>query len=122
MKIDCISDLHGHFPKLDGGNLLIVAGDLTARDEVYQYNDFVKWLDYQKYENKVVIGGNHDNELQKYGWYFSDYITSIHYLCDSLTIINGLKIWGSPWTKTFARMNPRCKAFTYDQEEQLNNR
>src|SRR5208337_2162917 len=30
-----------------------------------------------------------------------------------------LKIWGSPWTKTFERMNPHCKAFTCDTEEEL---
>ncbi len=38
MIIDCISDLHGYYPKLEGGDLLIVAGDLTARvgkDMVY---------------------------------------------------------------------------------------
>ena len=33
MIIDCISDLHGFFPKLEGGDLLIIAGDLTARDK-----------------------------------------------------------------------------------------
>ena len=31
MIVDRISDLHGHYPQLEGGDLLIVAGDLTAR-------------------------------------------------------------------------------------------
>jgi hypothetical protein len=35
MIIDCIADLHGHYPKLDGGDLLIICGDLTARDQFY---------------------------------------------------------------------------------------
>ncbi len=29
------------------------------------------------------------------------------------------KIWGSPWTKTFPSMNPHCKSFTVDTEEEL---
>ncbi len=32
MIIDCISDLHGFKPNLNGGDLLIIGGDLTARD------------------------------------------------------------------------------------------
>ena len=34
MIIDCISDLHGAYPHLEGGDLLIVGGDLTSRDSV----------------------------------------------------------------------------------------
>lgn len=30
MIIDCISDLHGEYPILEGGDLLIVAGDLVV--------------------------------------------------------------------------------------------
>src|SRR5690606_22101282 len=44
---------------------------------------------------------------------------NIEYLCDSGTEFEGLKIWGSPWTKTFLNMNPHCKAFTCDTEEEL---
>lgn len=41
------------------------------------------------------------------------------YLCDSGTEFDGLKIWGSPWTKTFPGINPHCMAFTVDTEEEL---
>jgi Icc-related predicted phosphoesterase len=123
MKITCIADLHGFYPKLPGGDLLIVAGDLTARDKCSEYSEFAAWLSGQEYTQTVVIAGNHDNEIQK-GWSpfeaFQDCsFNEVEYLCDSGTEFEGLKIWGSPWTKTFPRMNPHCKAFTVDTEEEL---
>jgi len=63
MIIDCISDIHGFFPKLDGGDLLLIAGDLTARDEPQQFKEFKQWLKEQRYAKKVLIAGNHDNFL-----------------------------------------------------------
>ena len=121
MIIDCIADLHGFFPKLEGGDLLIVAGDLTARDEEKQYLEFEAWLEVQDYRRKIVIAGNHDNFLVKYGHnlFCSTEQGQDQYLCDSGTEFESLKIWGSPWTKTFPGMNPHCKAFTCDTEEQL---
>ncbi len=47
MVIDCIADLHGYYPNLDGGDLLIVAGDLTANDKSHQYIEFYKWIQKQ---------------------------------------------------------------------------
>ena len=119
IKIDCCADLHGHYPKLEGGDLLIVAGDLTARDTVNEYQAFCYWLFQQNYRKKIVIAGNHDNELKKLPLKFDPEITDFAYLCDSGTEFEGLKIWGSPWTKTFPGMNPKCKAFTVDAEEEL---
>jgi Icc-related predicted phosphoesterase len=118
MKITAISDLHGFQPELPGGDLLIIAGDLTARDTRYEYDKFSEWLSAQKYEKKVFIAGNHDKLLQ------NDYNPMIFsqcckYLKDSSTEFEGLKIWGSPWTKTFIGMNPKCKAFTVDTDEEL---
>lgn len=120
MIIDCISDLHGHYPKLEGGDLLIVAGDLTARDEDSQHQDFRKWMGEQDYRFKVFIGGNHDNYLEK--CYPNPSVVPFKtgsYLCDSGAEFEGLKIWGSPWIQTFEGMNPRCKAFTKDTDEEL---
>lgn len=125
MKITAISDLHGHKPSLSGGDLLIIAGDLTATDKwvdwLFFFNDISCWS--KIYKNIVVIGGNHDNELVKSDILKSFYahisdinfdkpkITNVHYLKDESITIDGLKIWGSPWSPSFVGVNPRCKAF-----------
>lgn len=115
MIIDCIADLHGHYPNLEGGDLLIVAGDLTARDIDVEYFEVFNWISKQNYKKKIVIAGNHDNRISNH----INFPNHFEYLCDSGTEFQGLKIWGSPWTKTFEGMNPHCKAFTCDTEEEL---
>lgn len=114
MIIDCISDLHGYYPELEGGDLLIVAGDLTAHDEYDEYEEFFTWLDKQEYNKKLFILGNHDNlAMSQFDWYDAEY------LYDSGIEFEGLKIWGSPWTKTFPGTNQYCKSYTCDTEEEL---
>ncbi len=129
MIIDCISDLHGHFPKLDGGDLLIVAGDLTARDNIDGYLKFNDWLSKQDYRRKIVIAGNHDNMCQKGVPVDSGYGHMLNavpvladkavYLEDSMHEFEGLKIWGSPWTLQFPGMNPHCMAYTCKNEKKM---
>lgn len=114
VKITAISDLHGYYPKLPGGDLLIVAGDLTARDTPKEHcNQFVPWLKELNYKKIIVIAGNHDNLLQQDECLcMGDWDgCNIEYLCDSGTEFEGLKIWGSPWTFRFC-MSPHCMAFT----------
>jgi Icc-related predicted phosphoesterase len=142
MDLTLSSDLHGHYPELPGGDLLIIAGDLTASDKAHQLLEFGEWVTRQDYKKKIVIAGNHDNLIYagrwkmcspvEYGWDFT-------YLCDSGTEMlhypyldppnldnmgipykrKNIKLWGSPWTKTFPDMNPKCKAFTVDTEGEL---
>ena len=118
MIIDCISDLHGHYPELEGGDLLIVAGDLTRSDEPYQYEFLYDILSEKQYGKIIIIAGNHDGCLESRKVEFVD-DDKITYLCDSGTQFEGLKIWGTPWTKTFPSMNPLCMAFTCETEEEL---
>lgn len=118
MIIDCISDLHGNFPKMKGGDLLIIAGDCTYNDSVKAWKKYFDWIDSLEYKKIVMIAGNHDNFCEQ--WCKSDddiYETlvdrpSVDYLCDSGTEFEGLKIWGSPWTGIFPGINPKCCAFT----------
>lgn len=44
MIIDFIFDLHGFQPKITGGDLLIIAGDLTGRNLPDEYLKFNTWL------------------------------------------------------------------------------
>lgn len=112
MIIDCISDLHGELPKLDGGDLLIVAGDFLGGPTYEAFLAFDEWLCKQDYEKKVVIAGNHD--LMKFGW-IKDRTAS--YLFDNSTEFRGLKIYGSPWSLWFYGINPRCKNYTGSEYE-----
>lgn len=100
MKITCLSDLHGYFPDLDGGDLLIIAGDLTRKNEPQEYVDFLEWAEAQPYRYKVQIAGNHDgwidDDVRK--WTMDARNFGVHYLQDALFSADGVRIWGSPWT------------------------
>ncbi len=71
------------------------------------------------YKKKIIIAGNHDNRVQNQPGLLYSMLGQYEYLCDSGTEFEGLKVWGSPWTKAFKGMNPHCKAFTVDTEEEL---
>jgi|SRR5690242_12667647 len=144
MIVDCIADLHGNYPELEGGDLLIVAGDLTRNDDPKGMIDFYSWIDAQDYKKKIVIGGNHDNYFYhccSLGDTKPFSLVNTEYLCDSGTEFEWdspsekewgsnrspisvvpyekkkLKIWGSPWTLWFPGINPKCKAFTGDEND-----
>ena len=125
MIIDAVSDLHGHYPELEGGDLLIIAGDLLANGDdliELQYAFEKEWLRFQalKYKKVIIVAGNHDNiftQLDEYGWTWRN--SNVEYLCDSGAEFEGLKIWGSPWTMSFKGMNPHCMAFTCKTDDDL---
>ncbi len=134
MDITCISDLHGFYPDLPGGDLLLLAGDYTAAGKLTQWGEFFNWLEKQNYEKKILIAGNHDNFLETAfpkSQKEADDIREIEdlldikvdfeYLCDSGTEYKGLKIWGSPWTNWFHGVNPKCKSFMVS-ESKLENK
>lgn len=111
--IDCIADIHGMHQecflngikrpelKLEGGYMLIVAGDLTGNNKPHNYETFNEWIGKQKYDHKIVIAGNHDGLLDRPWVDKSILLSNCIYLCNSGLEIDGLRIWGSPYTPKF---------------------
>ncbi|MCI0682486.1 MAG: metallophosphoesterase [Gemmataceae bacterium] len=108
MKIVALSDLHGFLPDhIPACDLLLLAGDLCpienhAHDFQAEWLDtaFRRWLQRLPARQVIGIAGNHDlifeqaPELLPAGlpW---------HYLQDSGTTWQDIKIWGTPWQPWF---------------------
>lgn len=105
MKICCISDTHDQHYKLEipECDLLIHAGDLTSTGKRTQVERFSEWFSgLPQARNKVCIAGNHDFILQDHsGMMYGLPNKNYTYLEDSSTVIDGVKIYGTPWTPRF---------------------
>lgn len=105
-SITCISDTHGQHRALSkkhemSGDFLFFAGD-------YQLNgfddgcDFVDWLSSLNFTYKIAIAGNHDCNYaiaSDYAKRYSD--KGVHFLMNESIEVEGLKIWGSPYSRKF---------------------
>ena len=108
-KITFISDTHTkhrHLTNdLPGGDILIHCGDISSRGYKNEIENFLGWFDGIKgYEYKIFIAGNHDFGFQdnpkECAKLLQDYPT-VTYLEDSSVIVDGIKIYGSPWQPRF---------------------
>ena len=105
MKICAISDLHGYLPDIPECDLLLIAGDICPHKpewEQYQWliSHFKPWLEQQKMP-VIGVAGNHDWPLEKNPERVKRLELPWTYLRDSSTIFNGLKIYGSPYSKQY---------------------
>jgi Icc-related predicted phosphoesterase len=100
LKTTLISDSHNQHRalKLNGGDLLIHAGDVSSRGSKLEILDFLAWFSEQNYTYKIFIAGNHDFffEKEKKELINKCIPKNVIYLNDSGCIIEGVKIWGSP--------------------------
>jgi Icc-related predicted phosphoesterase len=108
-KITFISDTHAkhqHVTKdLPGGDILIHCGDISNRGFMTEIKNFLEWFDGVKgYEHKVFIAGNHDFGFQDNPKECIELLKNypnVTYLEDNSVIIDGIKIYGSPWQPRF---------------------
>lgn len=101
MRIVCISDTHGQHEGLEvpDGDILIHAGDCTARGRAGELLEFLTWFRSFRHPHKLLIAGNHDWCLA--GMSQVPQPSDFHYLEDSGIRIRGLNIYGSPWQPEF---------------------
>lgn len=103
MRIICISDTHlRHNFEVPDGDLLIHAGDATISGTPSELIKFNAWFSAQTHKHKILIAGNHDWIFQKDFYNAKSLLSSnITYLQDEWTMVEGLKIFGSPWQPVF---------------------
>lgn len=113
IKVVAISDTHGKeawldLPKCD---ILIHCGDfhITSLIELEYAN---RWFGNQKATHKIYVAGNHDRKLERLEKAEAKRIlTNVIYLENDLVEIDGLRIYGSPYSPEFNNwsfMYPRC--------------
>jgi predicted phosphohydrolase len=106
MKITCISDTHNqhtHIPPdwLEGGDVLVHAGDISGRGSLREVEEFLAWFNELPYTHKIMIAGNHDFWFEKMSTFavnemLQEKYPNIVYLNDTGIEIDGIKFWGSP--------------------------
>jgi len=102
MRIVTCSDTHGKHRLLPipSGDIFIFAGDFEIQN-TFDLIEMSEWLGDLPHKNVVAIFGNHDF-TEHYG---NDKIKGmmgrVHFLFNEFVEIDGLKIWGSPYSPYF---------------------
>lgn len=122
VRVVCISDTHNEHEglRLPDGDVLIHTGDILTESgmrhvleggEVAPEGDallaeFAHWFGAQRYEHKVLVGGNHDSVLEALGRERVQAILDascaygeVVYLQDNVATLGRLTIYGSPYAK-----------------------
>lgn len=116
IKIVLISDTHlKHKITLPEADCIIHAGDVCSYGTIYEVEVFLKWFSQLPYKYKIFCAGNHCFPFQREKDRVSELLREypeVIYLEESSIEIEGIKIWGSPWTPYFFNW-----AFNYQPEE-----
>lgn len=105
MKLVLISDTHCQhdqviIPECD---ILLHAGDFSYRGTQGELMNFVQWFSKQPAKYKLATCGNHDWGVfyQPQMWQDIFKVNGCHLLLDETIDVEGLKIFGSPWSVWF---------------------
>lgn len=110
MKIMFLSDTHGRhleitklYGELPNVDIMVHSGDCTRYGEFDETDLFLNWYSQQNTKHKVLIAGNHDFVFQnkQRTKQLLELNPSITYLEDEYINIDGIGIYGSPWSPVF---------------------
>jgi Icc-related predicted phosphoesterase len=107
MKIHCISDTHGFHESLkfaDDIDMIIHAGDFSnSKSPTFNHVEaleFLDWFNIIPVKYKVLVAGNHDISMEVKSIDIKKF-ESIIYLEHTSVNIEGINIFGSPYTPAF---------------------
>ncbi len=103
LKLVLISDTHNLHDLLEmpDGDILLFAGDMADSGTLDEIANFNRFLGTLPYKHKVIVCGNHDFAFERQSAEARALITNATYLQDESVTIEGVKIFGSPWTPWF---------------------
>jgi predicted phosphodiesterase len=132
LRIVVVSDTHSSYPDVPPGDIFIHCGDFSNRGTLSEVDTFCGYIKSLPFKHKIVIAGNHDvcldqksyPELRK-KFTIDDADadkarTKLKAVCIYLeheyTEVEGIRIFGSPYTPAFSNW-----AFMYraDQAKQI---
>ena len=122
MRVVVISDTHNRHDKykIPPGDILIHCGDFSANFKVTmkRVHEFNKWLGTHPHPHKIIIGGNHETNLDdKSAEEIQSLLNSALYLQDSGTTIEGIEFYGAPWRISRGTVLYSADAFGLPEEE-----
>ena len=110
MKIMFLSDTHGRhleitelYGELNYVDIIVHSGDCTRYGEFEETDLFMNWFSKQNAKHKILVAGNHDFVFQnkERTKQLLELNPSITYLEDEYINIDGIGIYGSPWSPVF---------------------
>ena len=109
MKIWHIGDTHTYHDLLEipkDLDMVIFSGDCSNPRDPYsnelEVRNFIDWFKCLPIKHKIFVAGNHDSSIEKGLVTKKDFIQyNIIYLENEHVVVEGIKIFGSPYTPTF---------------------
>jgi len=116
IRFVCLSDTHCRpVESVPEGDVLLHAGDFSMTGTVVQVRSFNNFLGTLPHKHKIVIAGNHDvtfhEDFYDEKWRsfhktkeisdFKKLLTNCTYIEDEMVVVEGIRIWGSPWQPEF---------------------
>jgi hypothetical protein len=102
VKFVCLSDTHRYRDiEIPSGDVLLYAGDDDIVD-TYNLINFTRFTKKVKFKHYIITSGNHDFLFEEQS-FAREYLleNDIIYLQDEFVIIEGIKIYATPYTPTF---------------------
>ena len=126
IRLVALSDTHGNLERIQipDGDILLHAGDFCFHVGTPQeLEKEFKALSKFPHKHKCVIAGNHDFPCQDIPQFAEQiaFENGLNYLEDSGCVIEGLNIYGSPWTPWFLDWAFNFQNGDLDQERRYFN-